>query len=173
MLPSHLRGRRLRPCSPMVWSSAEWRRTGAGHCVGHAIRRNSAGQDQLDWTTSPTGAGEHPGKASAQTGALQLDLVVGKRRGHSHRRSYGWSGRAAARGGPRGRWSPGRAAAIGRRWRPGPQSGGPSAAPGAPPMSGRAWLGEAVAAEGLMGRPGGVDRVGLGAVPSGGPLGPI
>jgi hypothetical protein len=39
------------------------------------------------------------------------------------------------------------------------------------PLTGGPWLGEAVAAQGLTGRPGGVQRVGRGAVAAGGPLG--
>jgi hypothetical protein len=40
-------------------------------------------------------------------------------------------------------------------------------------MSGGAGLGELVAAQGLTGGPGGVQRVGLGPVAAGGPLGPV
>jgi hypothetical protein len=40
-------------------------------------------------------------------------------------------------------------------------------------MSGRSGLGELVAAQGLTGGPGGVQRVGLGAVAAGGSLGPV
>jgi hypothetical protein len=40
-------------------------------------------------------------------------------------------------------------------------------------VAGGPWLGELVAAQGLAGRPGGIQGVGLGAVAAGGPLGPV
>ena len=40
-------------------------------------------------------------------------------------------------------------------------------------MAGRCGLGELVAAQGLTGGPGGIQRVGLGAVAAGGSLGPV
>ena len=40
-------------------------------------------------------------------------------------------------------------------------------------MAGRSGLGEPVAAQGLTGRPDGIERVGFGAVAAGSPLGPV
>ena len=73
MLPSHLRGRR----PPGVAMFADGR-TDTGHCLGDAIRRNSAGQDQTRRTTVAHGSGENRPEGICQTGALQLDLVIGE-----------------------------------------------------------------------------------------------
>jgi hypothetical protein len=70
MLLSHLRGRRLLVSAPPVVAMfadglvvGRVRRTDAGHCVGDAIRRNSAGQDQPRRTTVAHGSGENrPGR---------------------------------------------------------------------------------------------------------------
>jgi hypothetical protein len=78
---------------------------------------------------------------------------------------------AAGSGARQERRVQGRAAAAERWWRPGPLSGARSAAPGAPPASRPLGAGRAGHGPGLTGRPGGIQRVGLGAVAAGGPLG--
>ena len=40
-------------------------------------------------------------------------------------------------------------------------------------MTSRSWLGEVVAAQGLAGRPGRIQGIGLGTMAAGGPLGPV